>query len=450
MRSGLRILAGISLATAFALSVLLFRRPSDPLFEGKYASEWADDLLSPDYSVRNQAQAAFQFFGQSGVPQLQILLERRTQPWEPILAQINHYAPFFSCRVYDGALCRQRAAEMLGTLGPKANSAIPELIAKLDADQAGGEVERALVRIGRESESALRLALHHHNVEIRQRAAGLLKEFDPVAKETVLALLEASEDGDARVRRRVASSLGEIRQPNQKIDSKLLRLVDDSSSDVRAAAIEALGKRGAQGSLVSRCLLRSLSDPALIVRLEAARALWKTTSDPTVVVPTLIATLPTTEGWRAAYTLADIGRSASPAVPALLNALRKERVPRPYRTPPSSAFALGHIGPAAIPGLAEVLKDHDSGIRISAVMALSFMGQDARPAVPSLLNLLRDHDAEVRHTAALTLAGIGAEPERIIPGLSECLSAEDIYMRSAAAERLREIAPNGNWVVNPE
>ena len=450
MKFGLRILAGVTLATVFALSVLLFRRPPDPLFQGKSASESANDLLSSDYSVRNNAQAAFQFLGESGVPQLRILLRRRNHSWEPMLAQINQHAPFFSYRIYDSVLSQQRAAEMIGQLGEQGRAAIPDLISTLASEQAASEAERALLRVGRNAEAALQAALQNRNADVRQRAAGLLKEFDPVSSATVRALLNSTQDSESKVRRRVAASLGEIRQKNQCIDSTLLRLVDDPSAEVRAAALGALGKRVVRGSAVREKLNRALLDSAAIERLEAARAIWKTTGETAIAVPALISILPTSEGWQAAYTLADIGRSASPAVPALVKALRKERVPRPFRTPPSSAFALGRIGPAAIPGLADVLKDRDSRVRMSAVMAFALMGKEAKPAVPSLLNLLNDRDAEVRHTTALTLAAIGAEPEKIIAGLSDCLYAEDIYMRSAAADRLREIAPNGNWVVNPE
>jgi len=95
MKDGLRILTGILLATIFTLSILLFRRPFDPVYRSKCASQWAEDLLSPDYTIRNEAQIAFQFFGEDGVPQLRVLLQRRSRPWEPMLARMNEYTSFF-------------------------------------------------------------------------------------------------------------------------------------------------------------------------------------------------------------------------------------------------------------------------------------------------------------------------------------------------------------------
>jgi HEAT repeat protein len=64
--------------------------------------------------------------------------------------------------------------------------------------------------------------------------------------------------------------------------------------------------------------------------------------------------------------------------------------------------------------------------------------------------MLRDNSVEVRHTAALTLPAIGAKHEQVVAGLADCLRDEDIYIRSAAAAVLRQIAPEQDWVVQPE
>jgi HEAT repeat protein len=449
MKFGLRIVALAGFATLFCLSAIFFRRLPDPQYHAKPASQWAEDLLSPDYLTRSDAQAAFLFLGERATPQLRVLLLRKNQPWEPLLAHVNKFVPLY-IKPYDPALCGQRAAEMLGLLGSKAREALPDLISSLGSDPIASEAERAIVRIGPDAEVPLQLALRTGNAEVRRRAARLLKEFNPASPGSISTLIAALQDRDKLVRKGAATSLGELRNADPLINVQLLSLLEDHTPDVRASTIAAFGNRMVRTGPARERMLRALADPALIVRLEAARSLWKIFHDAAIVVPTLIAILPTSEGWQAAYTLADIGAPASPAVPALVKVLLRERVPRPYRTPPSSAFALGHIGPVAIPYLAEALQETDSRIRISAVMAFSFMGKGAEPAIPPLLKLLNDHDAEVRHTAALTLAAIGAEPEKIIPGLSDCLYAEDIYMRSAAADKLREIAPGGNWVVNPE
>ena len=211
-----------------------------------------------------------------------------------------------------------------------------------------------------------------------------------------------------------------------------------------------LGTVDAADARILGALTTGLSDSDATVALESAKSLWALRCSLNEVVSVLISILETPERWRAAYALSDMGTNAASAAPALSRLLEQERVPRPFRTPPSSAFALGKIGASAIPEVASLLESSDPGVRMNALMAFSFMGKKASAAVPELLKVLSDKNPEVRHTAALTLAGIGAEPEQIIAGLSDCLRAEDIYMRSPAAALLREIATNQIWLIPGE
>lgn len=453
--AGVLALAALVLGL-FAAAVLLFKRPPDPAFEGRLASEWADDLLSPDYSTRSEAQAALQKLGEKAVPQLRLMLRRSNGPWHSLAAKGSRWLPFLNYQHRDALLCRQRAAEAVGWMGPKASEAAPELLACLALEGCAAEAERALVRIGPRVLAAMEGALRSRNPEIRGRAAKLLREFPELPASTQRALLNLTRDREPAIRRQAATTLGE--RPHgasqYEIASALLLLAADASPEVRAAAIEALGKIG--GAMPShreaaRSAVRgALADRDVAARLQAAKALWKLERDSAAVLPVLTNFLPTRESWQAAYALAQMGAAAAPAVPGLVDALTRERVPRPYRTPPSSAFALGQIGAVAIPALGPLLQAADARTRLNAVMAIGFMGKSGGEAVPNLLPLLRDNDAEVRNVTALTLAAIGAHRDQMLEGLSACLNAEDIYMRSAAAQVLREIAPEGNWVVNPE
>ena len=75
------------------------------------------------------------------------------------------------------------------------------------------------------------------------------------------------------------------------------------------------------------------------------------------------------------------------------------------------------FGPAAIPELAEVIKDKDSVGRRSG-----FSSEWAEAAVPCLAKLLKQDDVEVRVAAAFALKQIGASgngdpgPHRIAAG----------------------------------
>jgi HEAT repeat protein len=349
-------------------------------------------------------------------------------------------------KVSDAILCRQRGAEMIGLLGPAGRPAIPSVITSLAMDNCAAEAERALLRCGDASVPYLTRALTDRNADLRCRAAKLLSDFPNVPPVTIEALIQLAADRESAVRRQSAETLGKL-APTET--SALLRLASDPAAEVRAAAMEALAK-GESSAPVLITLRHGLEDADVGVRLQSAKALWQLTRETRTTVPVLTRILTTREGWQAAYALAQMGEAAAPAVPGLVEALHRERVPRPYRTPPSCAFALGQIAGPAIPALRPLLESNDARSRLNALMAFGFMGLRGRDAVPELLPMLHDRDSEVRHAAALTLANIGAEKGQIIAGLSACLSAEDIYMRSSAAQVLREIAPDQTWVVNPE
>ena len=78
-------------------------------------------------------------------------------------------------------------------------------------------------------------------------------------------------------------------------------------------------------------------------------------------------------------------------------------------------MALREMGPeakAAMPALAELLRDRDGYIRSTAAHALERMGSEA---VPCVVPMLWDRDAHVRELAVQTLRLIGLEAKAAIP-----------------------------------
>jgi HEAT repeat protein len=459
MKRSVRVFAALALVTLFVVSAALFRRAPDPAFEGRLTSEWTHDLLSSDYTIRNEAQTALKILGEPAVPQLRNLLRRRNGPWEKPLARIAPLLPFYEFRPIDANLARTRASEMLATLGPKSKSAAPDLVAALAYEQSAHESERALLHIGEAALPHLERGLSSSQISVRVRSARLLRECAlPSAASSIGALLKVIDDKSPRVRAEAALSLGKIfgathRGPQRALNpiDALLNLARDSDPYVRAATFESFSYlRDAATPEILAGLTEGLRDSDRSAVLQAAKSFWSVTHDPAPLIPVLTSLLATPECWRAAYLLGEIGSRAAPAIPALARLLSEERVPRPFRTPPSSAFALGRIGVASLPELLVLLENPEVRIRMNALMALGFMGANGKEAIPQLLKHLHDPDSEVRHTTALTLASLGAEADQIISPLSDCLRAEDIYMRSAAAAVLRKIAPEGEWYVQAE
>jgi hypothetical protein len=87
----------------------------------------------------------------------------------------------------------------------------------------------------------------------------------------------------------------------------------------------------------------------------------------------------------------------------------------------AAADALGRIGPAGVPALAQALQSRDPEVRLKATEVLGRMGEDAKDAVPELVRLLDDPDLAVRKAAARTIGRIGPAAKDAVPALMRSL-----------------------------
>jgi HEAT repeat protein len=103
--------------------------------------------------------------------------------------------------------------------------------------------------------------------------------------------------------------------------------------------------------------------------------------------------------------------------------------------------AIGRIGPAAMPTLAEALRHDDPTLRAGVTEALGVMGPAAQEAVPLLNSLLRDripHIAKVDAPAALyRITG----DTKMLAALLEALGHHSERVRSGAVDLLGKIGP---------
>jgi HEAT repeat protein len=133
---------------------------------------------------------------------------------------------------------------------------------------------------------------------------------------------------------------------------------------------------------------------------------------------------------QAARTLANIGRNAEAASPALIQALKDEN-PLVRR---EAAWALAKIGSrdkAIVPFLVDMLKDKSAEVRGTAIRALGSIGPQAAPAVPALVDGLEHGDQLTRKLAAEALGRIGREAKAAVPALRQALDADPIVARAA-------------------
>jgi len=143
------------------------------------------------------------------------------------------------------------------------------------------------------------------------------------------------------------------------------------------------------------------------------------------------------KGVAAAMALADLGRRAEPAVPALIKALHSND--EALRL--NAALALGKIGRPAVQPLLPLLGSPDTQLRYYALAALGWIGPDAKSALPAVNWLLGHSNPEVRGKALHTLTLIADDPQEAIGPLIRSLGDSDRDVHSVAYEGLLKLGP---------
>ncbi|MEO8425969.1 MAG: HEAT repeat domain-containing protein, partial [Verrucomicrobiota bacterium] len=105
---------------------------------------------------------------------------------------------------------------------------------------------------------------------------------------------------------------------------------------------------------------------------------------------------------------------------------------------------LRSIGPAAIPLLADMLRQDRVSIRRSAVDVLIDLAPDTERIQPALRRALRDADSFVARDAARALGALGKRAGPSVSALVKALSYEEPHVRLYAAEALASIGPKAS------
>jgi serine/threonine protein kinase/HEAT repeat protein len=356
------------------------------------------------------------------------------------------------------ARTRERAATVLGDLGPAAAAAVPDLAALLGdrEDRVRASAAQALAKFGvaaKPAQPLLLQALADPDASVRQAAAAALDRLGPPAKEDVPALRKALADDKPAVRRYAMQALARIGLDAKEAIAVYGPAAQDADREVRQHALQALSRVGPDGrDQAVSSLLAALRSPKADVRRDALAALegirWFGPSQ----VPALQTALadPSAEVRRfAAATLGNLGREAEPAVPALLDALRDPDA----GVAQAAADALVKTEPSAelaLPTLTRLVESPDKGVRQRALVVLTKLGPDARDKVrPLLLKALRDDDPGVRRPALQWLAANGRPTRADLPQLKAALRSTDPTIRGYTAAALAQLGPGARAEVLP-
>jgi HEAT repeat protein len=185
--------------------------------------------------------------------------------------------PFARARLTsDNALVRSEAARALGSIGPKAVSAAPDLLLALSDDlpQVASSAAWALGNIQppeQEIVSALINALGHEDGEVRRYAAFAISLYGARARSAIPRLTRSLKD--EHIASLAARALGEMGSAARDAIPDMTALLASSNRGARAEAVLALSKLPPLPDETVSAMTRLLKDDEELVRNAAQRAL---------------------------------------------------------------------------------------------------------------------------------------------------------------------------------
>jgi HEAT repeat protein len=203
--------------------------------------------------------------------------------------------------------------------------------------------------------------------------------------------------------------------------------------EVRGAVVKSLGWCGPRASMLILSYLRD-TDPE--VRWTASQTVKDMGSEALPALKQALAQGDAGQRALAGLGLKYLGPQAAPAVPALLEAVRKDPSAEVRVSAVIALGATGHADGEVVQVLADALKDTDPTVRKEAAESLGRFGEKSKGAIPALLACLQDSEPRVRGEAAEALGIIGADTPEIITALTKVTEDADRRVQGSATDAL--------------
>lgn len=223
------------------------------------------------------------------------------------------------------------------------------------------------------------------SVEVRRWTAGVLGSLGGRATSATPALIAALQGQDTSTRASILTALGRVDASGKEVIPLLIQALDDPAEEIRAAAVGSLGHFiGAHRNVVMPSLLKTLGDPSWEVRYHVSGTLGLSRPTP-LVVPALIEALSQGEPLARATAADALGRInyAGPQNPQTIQraveALTPALADQDPRVRESAARALAFFRGAAEPSERELraaMDDPSRRVRDEASAALRAIAED--------------------------------------------------------------------------
>lgn len=301
---------------------------------------------------------------------------------------------------------QREALRALGNLGPRASSALPELVELLSQDSLKNDLVQTFRKIGPQALSAL---------------LGALKENNPYLRKEALW------------------AIGRVGSGNFPGFSRLFDSLRDPHRDVRRQAIMALERLKAPLSMVLPRLIESLKDPDPLVREEVLRTLGRWEPRPTSAIPSMAILLkdknPSVRS-RASWALGRMGREAlAPLIKVLKSSSIAEKE--------GAVIALGNLGQE---GLKTLIKEMEEAQGTGKYWFILSLVERGREGINPLKKALNHRDFSTSLAAAFGLLLL-QEKDLARPVLMGALKDEDEQIRAQTLFYLEKLGKAGAFAL---